>query len=673
MYYGASYYPEHKNPEDLKNDLQLIKDSGINTVRLGEFAWNFFEPVEGTFEFNWLEKVVNELGEAGVDSILCTPTACPPAWLVEKHPDLLYVDNRGVTRPFGGRRHYCYNNENYRRACAIITEKIVTHFKDNPYVIAYQIDNELAQEGTGRCHCPVCKEKFVTYLEEKYDDIDDFNRRIGSPFWGMEYDSFQQVTPPVNSIEVGAQPSIHAFHENPSIRLEWERFCSNSQIEFQDIQTKILKEHVAVPVTTNATGLATNSIDYYKAFQQLDNYAFDYYPELRDSKVDSFPYAFGRGVKKDKPFWVMEFMSGGGHRFGGRGRLQPNPGALEQSVIHSMAHGAEMMMHFQFRTFPFGAEQLNYAIVHIDGKPRRHYYEMMDTAKALNKLEPLEQAKFPGEVAICFDYDSHWALRIKPISDPVFQYIRHATEYYDALSQLGVNADVISLNADFDQYKAVLIPAGFILTEEQRDKVRAYVKNGGTVLSTIVTSVKNADNIGYTETLPAGLTDVFGAEVYEVEPIYPERNHNDVTITTEEFCITQQDSAWSELLEGDAEFIGKYSSGYKDGFGVVSKNSYGNGMAYYVGTVLESESLKAVLQDVIETAELSQNSLRSNSDQVEIVRRCLDEKEYNFLFNFDTTSQIISLPGEYKDYLTGKVYDTELVLHQNQYIVLEKL
>ncbi|HEY8499792.1 MAG TPA: beta-galactosidase, partial [Clostridia bacterium] len=148
MKYGVSYYPEQKKKEEIKRDIELMIESGINTVRMGEFAWCRFEPEEGVFCFDWLDDVVEELGMAGIDSIICTPTACPPAWLVEKHPDILYVDNRNVIRPFGGRRDCCYNNPVYRKYSRIIAEVIGKHYGNNPYVYAFQIDNELAQEGT---------------------------------------------------------------------------------------------------------------------------------------------------------------------------------------------------------------------------------------------------------------------------------------------------------------------------------------------------------------------------------------------------------------------------------------------------------------------------------------------------------------------------------------------
>ena len=350
MFYGVSYYPEHKDAQQLRHDLDLIKASGINTVRLGEFAWSHFEPKENEYNFDWLDFVIDELGEAGIGVIVCTPTACPPAWLVSKHPDMLYIDNRGTARPFGGRRFCCYNNENYRRHSVRIAKEISQRYGSNPHVIMFQIDNEPAQEASGRCCCPVCAEKFRNRLKEKYKSIDEYNRRSGGAFWSQDYSSFEQINPPVNTIEPGSINAVPQYFENPTLRLEFERFSSDSQIEYQNLQTEAIRAYTNLPITTNATGLATNSINYYKSFDKLGLYTFDYYPDMRDAKIDSFPYAFARGIKNGGTFGVMEFNSGGGHRFGGSGRLQPNPGALKQAVVQAMAHGANLMLHFQFRT-----------------------------------------------------------------------------------------------------------------------------------------------------------------------------------------------------------------------------------------------------------------------------------------------------------------------------------
>lgn len=663
MFYGVAYYPEHKTEEELEHDIRLLVESGVNTVRMGEFAWCRFEPCEGEFCFDWLDHAVERLGRQGVKSIICTPTACPPAWMVQKHPDMMYVDNRGVTRPFGGRRHYCYNNEVFRDYSRRIARAIGEHYGKNPYVAGFQIDNEPAQEGTGRCHCSACTHKFRRWMENKYQTVEEFNRRSGGVFWSQEIDSFSQISPPVNSIEVGAQQQIIAFYENPTVRMDFERFSSESQVEYQNIQAAELRRFTHLPVTTNATGVATNSIDYYQSTKELDCYGFDYYPGLRDARVDSFPYAFARGIKSGKPFWVLEFMSGGGHRLSGSGRLQPNPGALKQAVVHAMAHGAEMMLHFQFRTFPFGAEQLNYAIVDMDGVPRRRYYEMQETASLLKKLEPLEKAAFCNQAAVCFDYDTYWALRIKPVNDPDFDYIRFCTAYYDGLSAIGVNADVISLQQDWSRYKLVVLPSVFVMRREIQEKAKAYVKNGGTLIATFLTSVKNEDNVGYTNTLPAGLTDLFGVTVEEVEPVFPQ-NVTCLELAVEGQTICAQDAYWSELLDGKAEMIGRYAEDYKKDKGVVSCQKNGAGAAYYVGTGLEKGALQALLRSVCKNCGIVPHPFVCD-ENVEVVCRKLDGNMVCFLFNFTGRMQQVTFPGRFKNSIDGVCYDGSMEIDKN--------
>lgn len=712
MLYGVSYYPEHKSPEDLEWDIKLLKESGINTVRMGEFSWCRMEPEPGHYDFTWLDPVMEELGKAGIRTIVGTPTACPPAWMVEQWPDMLYQDNRRIRRPFGGRRHGCYNHEKFREACAAIAEAIGIHYGSSPYVAGFQIDNELAQEGTGRCTCDTCRKKFETWLEQKYGDIQTFNRRSGAIFWSQEYTHFSQINPPVNAIEPGAQLQIRDFYENPTIRLEFERFSSECQIEFQNIQADILKAHTSHPVTTNGTGLATNSIDYYKGFENLDRYAFDYYPNLRDAWVDSFPYAFGRGIKPGVPFWVLEFMSGGGHRFGGSGRLQPSPGALKQAVVQSFAHGAELMLHFQFRSFPVGAEQLNYAIVDLDGIPRRRYYEMQETAAVLKQLELLSDAAFPSEVGILLNYDSHWALSIKPVNETEFTYMDFARKLYYNLERVGIHGDVLSSDCameDLTGYRVLILPASFVLGKETAEKLKEYVKAGGVLISTFLTSVKNEDNLGYTVPLPANLTDVFGITVQEVEPVFETSTSLEIHLdqlkrdmesieneagtaasvgttasadtaastatgrpadrgSSTEFLITA-DNAWSELLDGSAERIGTYTSTYKTGSTVISGHSYGAGKAYYIGTDLPDADLRTLLERIISPHCLWKDEFQV-PEGVQVVTRIRDDSRIYYLFNFSGQELQITIPGEKTDFLTGTSLSGAISLEPNGFLVL---
>ncbi len=667
MYYGASYYPEHKTSEELEHDIELLSQSGINTVRMGEFAWCRMEPEPGKYDFDWLLEVVNKLGESGIKTVVCTPTACPPAHLVSSNPDILYVDNRGVTRPFGGRRHYCYNNETYRKASAKIAEEIGRVFGHHPYVLGFQIDNEPAQEGTGRCHCPVCVAKFQKWLKAKYKTIDVLNRHWGTIFWSMEYQNFEQIQPPVNTIEKGAMQAIDKYYENPGLRLDFERFCSESQIEYQNIQADILKKYSDYPVTTNATGLATNSINYYESFENLSVYAFDYYPNLRGGEIDGYPYAFARGIKGGTPFWVLEFVSGGGHKLNGGGRMQSPPGALKQSVVHSFANGAQMLLHFQFRSFPFGAEQLNYAIVDTDGVPRRRYEEMKETAALLKKLEPLEQAGFANQVAICFDYDSLWALTMKPANEAALEYVRYQKRLYNLLTQKGFGVDVISLEADYTKYDVLLVPTAFVMKRSIQKKLENYTEQGGTLITTFLTSVKDEYNTGYTDILPAGLTRVCGVTVEEVDPVY-EENHTNLKLEGLDGRICQ-DGIWSEFLGGEAKALARYVEDYKTGQKVIASHEYGKGKAVYLGTDLPDDALKDLLAGVLEESGVSGVPF-AVPDKVQVVVREAGEKKIYFLFNFTGEETSVSVGGYYTDYITGESCPESVTLERNGFAII---
>ena len=384
--------------------------------------------------------------------------------------------------------------------------------------------------------------------------------------------------------------------------------------------------------------------------------------------MDSFPYAFARGIKGGKHFGVMEFMSGGGHRFSGSGRQQPNPGALKQAVFQSFAHGADLMLHFQYRTFPFGAEQLNYAIVDMDGVPRRRYFEMAETAQLLKKLEVYEEAEFHNQVAILMDYDVHWALRIKPVNDPVFNYINYCGTFYHYLQKEGVGADVLSFDADLSKYKIVILPSAFLLRKEYREKLKAYVEKGGTLVATFLTGVKNEDNVGYTESLPAGLTDLFGVTVEEVEPIFSD-NVATVEISMDTFTCLSDDGGWCDLLKGSAKMLGTYADTYKKGSGILSENAFGKGFAYYIGTDLSESAMGGLLTRICEKAGIERIPFQI-PEKVEVVCRVLNKKKYYYFINFTQETVEIAVPGIYTDVLLEETVKGSILLQAQGFAML---
>jgi len=416
LYYGADYYPEQETPEQIRQDAETMAQAGFNAVRVGEFAWCKFEPSDGVFDWAWFDQALATLDAKGVHALVCTPTACPPIWMVEAHPEIAYVDNCGVARPFGARRHYCPNNATYIKYCVRVAAEMGKRYGRDPRVLGFHIDNELAQEATGRCQCAGCKKQFHAWLEKKYGTIAKLNEIYGTIFWGQTYTRFDQINLPAKSIEPGGTDLIDCYFDNPTLRLDWERFCSDGWVAFYEAQVRAIKPHTDKPVTTNTTGVWTNGMDYYKAAPSMDVAAVDEYVGLRSETMPGFGYAFMRGLKPGKPFWIVETSSGGGLGVWAReGVYQPYPGALRQSALHAFASGAEMHLYFQFRMFRFGAEQLEASVMGIDGIPDRRFKEFQEVSATARAWTPfLSASRLKSNVAVCFDYDTLWSSKIKP-------------------------------------------------------------------------------------------------------------------------------------------------------------------------------------------------------------------------------------------------------------------
>jgi len=374
----------------------------------------------GAIRLGWLERIIELLHANEIGVLLCTPTASPPIWIVDKIPDVLVRDVNRTVRPVGGRRHYCYNHPIYRQMSAGIAGAMARKFGSHPAVIGWQIDNEFGQENTGRCYCEICADKFREWLQERYDSLDDLNSRWGTGSWSQSYTDWKQIEPPTQGV-LSEAPSLQPMlKQNPAWLLEFERFCSDSTVDYQQLQIDAIRRYSDRPITHNTTGLATNKVNYFDLARNLDRIGIDVYPagDAEDFSEASAAYSFARGIKTDTPFWVMELLSGGGHAlWNGEGLPQLYPGTLRMLIWQAFASGAEKVFHFQWRAFARGAEQLDPAIIDLDGVPRRRYHEIKDTAFEINSLSAvLAGTKVRSQVGIMWCYDHHWSLAIKPIS-----------------------------------------------------------------------------------------------------------------------------------------------------------------------------------------------------------------------------------------------------------------
>ena len=337
MLIGADYYPEHWDRSDWEPHAKLMAEGGFKIVRLAEFAWSRMEPREGRFDFSWLDDALGVLRKHNIQAILGTPTAVPPPWTVRKHPEILPVNQDGNRKEAGGRRHYCFSAPVFREYTRRIVTAMAQHYADHPSVLAWQTDNEI---GGPRCWCESCAKAFRGWLKTRYESLQNLNASWGTVFWGQEYSDWDEIPLP--------RPR-HASH-SPSILLDHQRFHSDLVVEYHDSQVEILRKlSPAKRITHNCMGFY-NSVEYGDLTKKLDFVSFDFYPGnvWGSGKSQGAPLDYTRSLKH-KPWWVME------QRAGLTGWLDifqsgDEPGQLRLWTYQAVAHGADAVVYFRWRT-----------------------------------------------------------------------------------------------------------------------------------------------------------------------------------------------------------------------------------------------------------------------------------------------------------------------------------
>jgi len=230
---GVCYYPEHWPVDRWPIDARLMREAGLSLVRIGEFAWAKMEPAEGNYQWEWIDRAIDVLANEGLQIVLCTPTATPPAWLIQSNSEILPVDSQGRRKHFGSRRYYCSNNPVYRRYSARIVSDLAKRYGSHPAIVGWQIDNEFGDHNTARCYCPVCASAFRQWLQTRYGSLDTLNQSWGSIFWSQVYTAWDQIEP----------PQLTVTTPNPSQVLDFYRFSSDSVVNYQKMQVDLLRQH----------------------------------------------------------------------------------------------------------------------------------------------------------------------------------------------------------------------------------------------------------------------------------------------------------------------------------------------------------------------------------------------------------------------------------------------
>jgi len=526
MRLGVCYYPEHWPEAMWKDDAARMKALGIAQVRIGEFAWSRIEPSPGEFDWGWLDRAIDTLGAAGLQVVMCTPTATPPKWLIDQHPDILPVGADGRVRGFGSRRHYDFSSPAYFEASRRICEAVAARYGQHPAVAYWQTDNEYGCHQTVVSYSPAAARRFREWLKARYGSVEALNTAWGTVFWSMEYRSFDEIDAPVGTVT----------EAHPSHRLDYQRFASDELQRYNRMQVDILRAHSpGRPIAHNFMQLFME-FDHYKVAADLDVATWDSYPlgaldqqwfapdvkarYLRTGHPDfaSFNHDVYRGMSK-LPFWVMEQQPGPVNW--AHWNPAPLPGMVRLWSWEAFAHGAGCVSYFRWRQAPFAQEQMHAGLNTPDNRPdlgsaeAARVAEEIEAVLAAAKADRDFDVKTP--VAIVFDYEAKWLFDIHP-QGADFHYPRFAVEYYSVLRELGFDVDIVSVHAPLDGYRLIVVPPLPIVPD---DFAQRLATSGAQVVIGPRTGSKTVD-LQIPANLPPGpLAALLPLRVWRVESLRP--------------------------------------------------------------------------------------------------------------------------------------------------------
>lgn len=645
MFIGADYYPEHWPRERWETDAKLMEAANFNIVRLAEFAWIKMEPHEGEYDFSWLDEAIDLLGSHGVKSIVCTPTATMPKWLFDKYPEVVAINREGHREVFGNRQINCFSSGTYRLMSQKITTAMARHFAGNPNVVGWQLDNEFWGP---YCYCNTCERTFQNWLRKKYGTIENVNEQYGTIFWGQCYRDFSEIHLPRHK------------SSNPSLDLDYKRFHSENVVSFAQEQTRIIRDTCPGHfVTHNMMGFAVN-IDYYDLGKQLDFVAYDYYYNYGESNWETHVEGcissgagldFTRGIKQQN-FWIMENSAGAtGWEMYGRNL---RPGEIRRMTFQNVAHGADGQVWFRWRTARHGTEQYWHGLLGHDGVAARRYNEAGAVAGELKKLfNEIEGSVVRSDVGLVMDYDDRWAFLLQKNS-PEFDYCRNANRIRTAFVKHGVNVDYLRPEDDLKGYKCIILPTKYILTEAYAEKIKAYVAEGGVLLTTFRSGVKDEVNVPHELVLPGLLREVTGVRVEEYETI-PKDHPYTVKFKDETFQATVL-ADWA--IAEQAQILATYNEESLEQYAALTVNPYGAGSAYYMATVIDDKLLAKLVTTLIEKTGIVEYGLLPHG--LEVCTRSDDKARYVFVINHGSADQHLPIKG--MDLISGRTVDGQLNL-----------
>ncbi|MET9057737.1 beta-galactosidase [Streptomyces antibioticus] len=657
--YGADYNPEQWPRDVWEEDVRLMREAGVTIVSVGIFSWARIQPGPDTWDFGWLDEVMDLLHAGGIGVDLATATASPPPWLTTAHPEILPVTANGETLWPGARQHWRPTSPVFREHALRLVRKIADRYRDHPALVAWHVNNELGCHNVYD-HSDDAARAFRLWLRARYGTLDALNHAWGTAFWSQRYSDWEQILP----------PRLAASHPNPTQQLDFKRFSSDALKDHLTAERDILKEITpGIPVTTNFMVMGnTKGMNYPDWAGEIDFVSNDHYvhPGPQDRDELSFSANLTSGIASGRPWFLMEHSTSAVNWQSVN--VAKRPGDLARDALLHVAHGADAVCYFQWRQSAAGAEKYHSAMVPHAGPDSEVFRAVTDLGATLKSLAPVAGSeRESAAVGIVYDWDSWWASEQDSHPTALLEYRQEALDWYSALLALGVRADLVTTRADLSRHRVLIAPVLHVVPAGLAKDLTCYVEQGGHLVTTYFSGIVDENDHVWLGGYPGALRELLGIRVEEFGPLLAEESV--------ELDDASTGTLWTDritLADPDTEVLAHYRTGVHAGRPAVTRRSTGAGSASYVSTRLGVDGLRALLPRLLEPAGVRSELPEDVRGSVELTVRAGERGRFLFLVNrTDDTVPVAGLAGEV---LTGGTAgaDGALVLGPREVAVLHQ-
>ena len=642
IWYGGDYNPDQWPEEVWDDDVRLMKKAGVNLVSVGIFSWAKIETSEGVYDFDWLDRIINKLGEAGIAVDLASATASPPMWLTQAHPEVLWKDYRGDVCPPGARQHWRPTSPVFREYALKLCRAMAEHYKGNPYVVAWHVSNEYG------CHnrfdySEDAERAFRKWCEERYGTIDAVNDAWGTAFWAQRMNDFTEIVPP-RFIGDGN-------FMNPGKLLDFKRFSSDALKAFYVAERDALAEITPdLPLTTNFMVSAAGSVlDYDDWGREVDFVSNDHYFIPGEAHLDelAFSASLVDGIARKDPWFLMEHSTSAVNWRPVNYRKEP--GQLVRDSLAHVAMGADAVCYFQWRQSKAGAEKFHSAMVPHAGEDSAVFRDVCELGADLNTLADnglLGTKLAKSKVAVVFDYESEWASEHTATPTQKVHHVDEPLQWFRALADHGVTADVVPVRGAWDDYEMVVLPSVYLLSEETTRRVRDYVVGGGRLVVTYYTGISDEKDHVWLGGYPGSIRDVVGVRVEEFMPMGDDFPGVPDCLGLSNGAVAHDIADVIGSVDGTATVLETFKDDPwtgMDGAPAIVAHTFGEGRSVYVGARLGRDGIALSLPEILDSLGMAEAG--GNDGRVlRVEREGADGSR--FVFSFNRTHETVRVPVE---------------------------